>query len=260
MPSALFISTLCALTVSTNAAAHVSSECSIDLQNGVTISDNFVKVFNKDKTLYQIERNGSLTINGQPVELTTEQQNISADYAHGLRQVVPDAVNIALEAVDVAATGVSTAFTALFGENSDIEHKVMGLVDRTRDKINENLHVDGNDYTISPNSFENLENAFDQEFEEEIESLALNSMGSIFSLMGEAMQNGDGNFEQRMQQFAQKMEKLGDDIEATVEAQAERLETKAEHLCQQLKSIDELETQLQNQVPQFAKHELLDMR
>lgn len=272
IPAALFMATV---ALSSSAFAHdnetkydshknysasmSNDECSIDLHNGVTVTPKFVKVFDSNDTLFRIEKNGAMSVDGKSVKLTSTQQKISADYANGLRDVVPQAVDIAVNAMEIATVGVNTAFTALFGENSDIEYKVNQIIEKTKDEINANINHSGDEYTIAPNSFDNLENAFDEDFEKEIEKVAMSSMGSIFSLLGEAMSNGNGDFEQRMEAFGEKMEKMGEDLETTMEAQGEKLEEQAEALCMQLKEVDELETQLQQQVPQFAKYELLDM-
>ncbi|MFT4925810.1 MAG: hypothetical protein ACI8WB_001905 [Phenylobacterium sp.] len=259
------------LTLSTSAFAHDDNhhhwdhhksshnECNLDLQNGVTISPEFVKVFDANKTLFQIQQDGQLTVDGKAVTLTAEQQQISAEYGEGLRKAVPDAVNVALDAMDMASEGVSTALSTLFGENSDIEYKVNGIIDKARGTINDNIERNGELYTIAPDSFKNLEEAFENDIEAEIEKVAMNSMGSIFSLLGDAMSSGSGNFEQRMEAFGEKMEAMGETMEQTFEAQGDKLEAKAEALCYQLKEIDKLETQLQQSVPQFANLELLDM-
>lgn len=256
VPTALL---LAAVTVSGSAFAHNDNHCSMDLHNGVTISPDQVKVFDDNKTLFQIQQNGALSVNGQPVALTVEQQQISAQYAEGLRKVVPDAVDVALEAIDVASTGVNTALTALFGENSDIENKVNGIIDKARDKIDQSMDRNGQQYTIAPHSFDDLENTFGKEFEEEIEEVAMSSMGSVFSLLSDAMSSGTGTFEQRMEAFGKKMEAMSEDLEQTLQAQSEVLKDKAESLCYQLKDIDKLETELQQSVPQFAAYDLLDM-
>ncbi len=240
-------------------ASMSNNDCSIDLHNGVTVTPKFVKVFDRHDTLFQIEKNGAMSVDGKSVDLTASQQKIAADYANGLRDVVPQAVDIAVNAMEIATVGVNTAFTALFGENSDIEYKVNQIIEKTKDEINENINHSGDEYTIGPNSFDNLEDAFDEDFEKEIEKVAMSSMGSIFSLLGDAMSSGEGDFEQRMEAFGEKMEKMGEKLETTMEAHGEKLEEQAEALCMQLKEVDELETQLQQQVPQFAKYELLDM-
>ncbi|MCJ8273278.1 MAG: YggN family protein [Psychrosphaera sp.] len=273
IPAALFMATV---ALSSSAFAHdnesnykygsskshssmSNDECSIDLHNGVTVTPKFVKVFDSNDTLFRIEKNGAMSVDGKSVNLPSSQQKISADYDNGLRDVVPQAVDIAVNAMENATVGVNTAFTALFGENSDIEYKVNQIIEKTKDEINANINHSGDEYTIGPNSFDNLENAFDEDFEKEIEKVAMSSMGSIFSLLGDAMSNGSGDFEQRMEAFGERMEKMGEELETTMEAHGEQLEEQAEALCKQLKEVDELETQLQEQVPQFAKYELLDM-
>jgi flavodoxin len=268
IPAALLMTSVAMTGISTSAFAHdknyshggnFNNDCSIDLHNGVTVTPEFVKVFDRNDTLFLINKDGSMTIDGKSVTLSNSEQQISAQYANGIRKAVPQAVDIAVEAMDMATTGVTTAFSALFGENSEIEYKVTQVIERAREQIEENINHDGNKYTIAPNSFDNLENAFDEDFEKEIEKVAMSSMGSIFSLLGEAMTNGNGDFEQRMEAFGDKMEKMGESLEQSLEAQGEKLEEQAEALCMQLKEVDKLETQLQEAVPQFAKYELLDM-
>jgi hypothetical protein len=265
IPAALLMTTV---AMSSTAFAHdktyrshhsSSNDCNIELHNGVTVTPNFVKVFDSNDTLFRIEKDGTMTVNGKSVELSASQQKVSTDYANGLRKVVPEAVDIAMGAMEIATVGVSTALTALFGENSDIEYKVTKVIEKAKAEINENISHSGDEYTIGPDSFDNLENAFDEDFEKEIEKVAMSSMGSVFSLLGDAMTNGEGDFEQRMEAFGKRMEKMGEELETTLEAQGDKLEEQAEALCYQLKEIDKLETQLQEEVPAFAKQGLLDM-
>lgn len=239
---------------------HHDSDCNVNLHNGVTVTPNFVKVFDDNKTLYRINKDGAMTVDGKSVDLTSAQQNLSAEYAQGIRDSIPQAIEVAVNAMEVASTGVHAALGAVFGENSDIEYQVTQVIDQAKEKINDNISQSGDEFTIGPDSFNNIEDAFDEEFEQQIEKVAMNSMGSIFSLIGEAMTSGDGNFEQRMEAFGEKMEKMGENLEASMEAQGELLEAQAEQLCKQLKDIDELESELQQQVPQFADMELIDMQ
>jgi hypothetical protein len=261
IPTALLMTTV-AFTGSLftgSAAAHSKNECNIDLNNGVTISPESVKVFNDDKTLFTIQQNGDMSVNGQPVALTSEQQQISAQYVSGLQTVVPNAVNVAFEAIDVATIGVNTAMTTLFGSNSEIEEKITNIIASAREKISDKMERSGDVFTISPHSLNDLENAFDEEFEKEVEEVAMSSMGSVFTLIGDAMSSGTGTFEQRMEAFGKKMERMGEELQMTLKVQTDRLEEQTEQLCHQLKDIDTLETQLQEQVPQFASYNLLDM-
>ena len=258
IPAALFVSTF---AMSSGALAHDNNhnECNLNLDNGVTVTPDFLKVFDGDKELYVIERDGSMTVDGKVVSLSADDQKVSAAYANGIRKAVPEAVEIATNAMEMATKGVNTALTALFGDNSEIEHQVNRVIERAQEVIDENINHANGEYTIAPHSFDNLEQAFDEEFEREIEKVAMNSMGNVFTLLGQAMNEGEGTFEQRMEAFGERMEKMGEDLEATMEAQAEQMEAQAEQLCMELKDIDELESQLQRNVPEFAKYELLDM-
>jgi len=235
-------------------------DCSIDLNNGVTVTPEYIKVFNDQKTLYRIHKDGSMTVDGQAVNLSAAQQQISASYGQGIRDSVPEAIEIAYSAMEMASKGATTALGTLFGENSDIEQQVTVIIDKAKAEIEANFERSESEFTIGPNGFDDIDSAFDEEFEKEIEKIAMNSMGSIFTLLGQVMSEGNGDFEQRMEAFGEKMEKMGEELEVALEAETEQIEEQADQLCQQLKMVDDLETQLQQQIPAFAKHELLDMQ
>ncbi len=267
IPAAILMSTV-ALTG--NAMAHEGKsnfhadnnfvgDCNINLHQGVTVTPSYVKVFDKHHTLYQISKNGEMTIDGKTVSLDSTQQQTAAQYAEGIRSSVPKAVAIATDAIELASKGVGEAMGTLFGENSDIQIRIEDVMAKAKEKVNESLSRSGDEFTISPDGFDDMDNIIDEELEQEIEKVVMSSMGSIFSLIGQAMSEGDGDFEQRMEAFGEKMEKWGEELEASLEAQADDIEEKAEALCQQLKEVDELETKLQSQVPEFAKFDLLEV-
>lgn len=235
------------------------NECNIDLHNGVTVTPDYVRVFDDNKTLYRISKNGEMSVRGQSVDLTAEEQQMAADYANGIRATVPKAVAVATEAMDLASKGVSEAMGGLFGQNSDIQMKVEDVMAKAKAAIGEKLNQSGDEFTISPDGLDNMDDIIDQELEQEIEKVVMSSMGSIFTLIGQAMNEGDGNFEERMEAFGEKMERWGENLEASLEAQADKIEEQAEALCNQLKEVDELETALQRKVPEFANFELLEV-
>ena len=265
--SALFASSL-ALAGTANAhdnhekhGNHFSfdNSCSINLSSGVTITPDHVKVFEGNKVLYRINKDGEMTVNGQSVDLDASTQSLAAEYGQGLRDSVPQAAEIAFEAMEVASVGVSTALGAIFGENSDIEYKVTDIIDRAKDKLQDKFDQQGDSFTIAPDSFDNMDDIFGPEFEKEIEQVAMSSMGSIFTIIGEAMSSGEGDFEQRMEAFGAKMEKMGEELEQTLEAQTARIEDQAEELCGQLVDIDKIETQLQNKIPEMKDYGLIEV-
>lgn len=237
-----------------------NSECSINLQNGVTVTPEFVKVFDeRKKTVYRIEKNGEMSVEGESLDLDSSQQQAAADYANGIRQAVPKVVNIAGDAMELASKAVTEAMGGLFGQNSDVQVRVEDLMTQAKERISEKLSQSGDEFTISKNGMDEWDDVIDKELEQEIEKVVMNSMGSIFTLIGQAMSEGDGTFEERMEAFGEKMESWGEDLERSLEAQASKIEEQAEALCQQLKTIDKMETELQQQVPEFANFELLEV-
>jgi hypothetical protein len=69
------------------------------------------------------------------------------------------------------------------------------------------------------------------------------------------MFNG-GDFDE----FEQRMETFAEDMEHKFDNQSEALEARAEVLCASLANIDRLEEKLQNDVPQLADMDVLQVK
>ena len=63
-----------------------------------------------------------------------------------------------------------------------------------------------------------------------------------------------------LDEFEQRMENFAVNIERQVENQSEALEARAEVLCASLANIDRLEEKLQNEVPQLADMDILQVK
>ncbi|MGL4713386.1 MAG: DUF2884 family protein, partial [Shewanella sp.] len=102
-----------------------------------------------------------------------------------------------------------------------------------------------------------IQSAFTDEFEQEMEQIVQNSIGSIMmNIGGQIMSGGGESFEAKMDTFSKKMHNLGQDIEQQVESQAKGLEVRADRLCDRFEHLLVLENQLRQAVPELAPYAL----
>lgn len=247
LPKTLIVVTLIAVFISKSLYAHNS--CDVDLEAGLTINESSLTFFeseNKSRTLYAIDSDHNLTVQGEDVSLNDNQQELVKRYNTNIRAMVPQVRSIAIEGVDLALEGVNLAFNELLGEGNEIGTELTGELSNLRDEVGERFTIE-NGFTIGENGLEDDE-LFGEEIEHRIESAVkkavMGSMGSLLVALGQEMMfsGGDSNgFETRMENF-------GESIESEMESRAEKIEQKANSLCLAAVEIDRLEEELKSNI------------
>ena len=76
--------------------------------------------------------------------------------------------------------------------------------------------------------------------------------------MGSAMMSGEGEtFDEKINAFSQKMEKMGKDIEVQMESRAQEMEQSADALCDNFQRLVVLEDKLRKQIPELGEFQVL---
>ncbi len=233
---------------------HFNNECEVSLNYDVTVEPKKLTVSEVGKEQYRIEMN-KLFVNGEQVSLNKQQQQLVSQYADEVSSQVPEVIELVNDAVAMASTAVSMALTPLLGDATG--SKIDEMMDGLQERIEEVAYQNGDKFYLGATE-SSLESAFGEEFEKEMEQLVQNSIGTMMMSLGSQMMSGDGDsFEAKMDAFSVKMDSIGEDIELQMEEQAQDLEARGEKLCQNFKSLVELEKKLQTQVPELANYSLV---
>jgi len=247
LTSLLVASTISAsVLVSGEILAHGSSsysneQCSYSVDYNINIDDQkIVLTHPKKKSITFL--NGELLIDGESVDLTSEQLVASKNLQIKTRALVPKVADIAIEGAELGIKAATLVITALGGATQAEQKAMLEPLNKISQKIRDNVnHKTLNNKTLS--------DSFDKEIEAEIEqfvAMAIRKfsgrmigqlMGSIFS--------GDEESEE-MKDFEFRMENLEHDIETYVEANARELEIKAKALCGDLEQMAEVDLVLES--------------
>ena len=180
----------------------------------------------------------------------------------GIRQQVPEIVSIAIEGVDIGLKAVNEVVAGLTGENSASQQKVQAKFEELKWRIRARFNQSANNYYIAPQDLNNLDEIFTGEFEQEIEAMISTSIGSILEAVGQSILANDNSSdyggETRITTFDERLTTLSKDLELEVAERAKALDKKAALFCQQLMSLDELETQLHQSIPALKKYNLIE--
>ena len=242
-------SLLATALASSSAFAHIdvsTDQCDVELNYDLSISPKHIRIIDNDQTIIDIYNDEVLFIKGDQVSLTSDQQQLVGRYAENIRQSIPEAAEIATEAVGVAYEGIRAAIGSKV-DLSETEEKFELVKARINEKFNsETGHYRFSQGNLSTNS-DNKE--IEAMVEDVVEEVIPKLIGSLMMNIGSAMAGGETSFKD--------LENLGDKIEKEVEARAEVLEYKANAFCSRLKEVDKIEQELVAQNDNFGHFNLL---
>ncbi|GIU29072.1 YggN family protein [Shewanella sp. MBTL60-007] len=253
--SAVLLSATSLQTVAAHSDHDVHNECEVALNYDVTVEPKKLIVSEVGDEKYRIEMD-KLFVNGKQISLNSEQQALVSQYSQEVSAQVPEVIALVNDAVEMASTAVSLALTPLLGDSAGakIDEMMAGLEERI-----ESVAYQHGDKFYLGSTESSLEDAFGEEFEQEMEELVQNSLGSMMMNLGAQMMSGDGDsFEQKMDSFSQKMDSIGEEIELQMEQQADDIEARGEKLCERFKTLVVLEQQLRDEIPELAKYPLVE--
>ena len=250
LPKTLIALTLISVFVSKALYAH--EFCDVDLKAGLTINESKLEFFdskNKHKILYIIDNNHDLTVRGQEVSLSAEQQALVEQYASSIRAMVPQVRHIAIEGVDLAIEGVNLAFNELLGEGNNAGVDLTQELSSLKKEVAEQFTIE-HGFTLGENGLEDNEllgDDFEQRIESSVEKAVMSSMGTLLVALGQQLFSGGDT-----EAFQTRMESFGENVEREMELRAEKIERKADSLCLAVVEIDQLEEKLKSSITPLA--------
>ncbi|MFV7769324.1 YggN family protein [Shewanella marisflavi] len=232
-------------------------QCEVSLNYDVSVEPSKLVVSKSKKEVYRIEL-GQLYVDGDRVQLNDKQQALVNQYAGEVSKQLPEVIDVVHDAVDIASTAVSMALTPLLGDAAGA--KIDEMMDSLAKRIDTVAYQNGDKFYLGATE-SSLEDTFGKEFEKEMEQVVQSSIGSMMMTLGSEMMNGDGDtFEEKMNAFSAKMERVGDDIEAQIEQQATDLEARADKLCDNFQHLVMIESQLRSEVPALSDFPLVSAK
>ena len=236
-----------------------ANQCNVELNGNMQLENSVLAVNLDNNTRLTIDQDKTLYVDGIALTLDTQQQRWVNTYYDGINQAAPQAAAIATDAIALASTALNEVFTELLGSDNaalaDLSDKLRNL----DQQIQYNFYAENGDIRLHSESFENGEffgEQWEAQFEEAIEDLVTDSIGQLMVAIGTQLIFSD----EGVDDFEQKMERFGEQIEQKVEYQAEALEDRAEELCATLAKVDRAENHLQMNIKQLSSLDIIQVR
>ncbi|WP_438863939.1 DUF2884 family protein [Neptunicella sp.] len=232
-------------------------KCEVDLQQGILVNQNQIRVMQDDRTLYQINGDDQLIVKGEWITLTEQQSALLKELSEGIHYSMPKMILLATEGVDLAISTVENVYLGLVGEDHNSYQRLKGALKRVKRKVGKKFIHTEDYYYIGPRGLEDVDLLVDVQMEEEIEHAINTSLGGILSAIGGLTSDGDSRIEKRMEDLSIRLETMGAEIERQVGPKAQTLRKKAKWFCEKMKRLDSVEDQLRASIPQLEPYNMI---
>ncbi|WP_306519108.1 DUF2884 family protein [Rheinheimera sp.] len=232
-----------------------ANECQMAFRHGILISPEQIRVLTDDRTQFQINDDKQLFIQGQWISLSTQDTLLLEQYSQGMRKFVPQVVAIAVDSVELGLSAIEGMLIGVGNESQQEEWQA--LVRETTYQLMSRFVRSGEHFYLAPQSLNEMDAFLHGELKENLTSLAKNTVGAVWGALRDALRQTDDNFERSESQDWQSVEQLISKINLGLDAKAEELEDKSALFCQRLRELDDIETQLQQQVPKLRDYDVV---
>jgi hypothetical protein len=246
----LTLSYLCLAGIAASAhvdgARDVFSSCQVEFSSDVSISSDVITVSTESGDSLRIDSMNALYVNGDNQSLNPEQQAVVDAYADQVRTTIPEIVAIALEGVEIALTAVSEVFYSLLEQSPP--PALLDSIDRIEEAVAERMSVNGDTINVKGGEINGLEKTM-AELEPQIEQAVKTAVGDIVVSIGESVRDGEAGIMDSLLGFAKKAEQFERDIEEEVTKKAQKLERRAEGLCDEVYALQAVESRMHRDIP-----------
>jgi len=240
-----------------------AQNCSVNFNYGIVIDPKNIRMLDQGMTYIQINQDQQLFVRGREITLSTAQQKQLEHYSIGIREQIPEIVSIAIEGVDIALKAVNKVISGLTGENSATHQKIQEKFEEIKWRIRARFNHSNQNYYLASQDLDDFDDLLSGEFEQEIEEIITESVGTILMAVGESILNSNkndtlSNSEERVTTFDQKMKHIGKNLKIDVDSSITALESKAEQFCLSLVELNKVEAQLQQTIPELKNYNLIE--
>lgn len=235
---------LAMLIVSSNSWANM---CPVNVENDVLLTPSGEMKVDKAQDKLRIDHDGRVYINGEELDLTASQKKAVEKYQQQVSDYIPTVVDFTDKGIAAANDFVSEIETSFDAK---------GSFDAVKIKIDEygmtakQKFYQGKNLILERDFFKEVNTTWKQDFEVMIKSLDKEIFASVFNSLSNKMQEGELNFSELQQQFANAQTAMKSKMDD------HRVEVKkdAQELCDSAKDIAEKEQDLHQLIPELRQY------
>lgn len=233
-------------------SCNVAMTGTLGMQNDVLT----IQPLTPNKT-YVIDAQQQLSVDGQAIALTTEQQALLDSYYFNIKSAIPMGVEMAAQGLELANTAVNEIFGELLGPDDEMIVKLNELIAQIKDGVAASIYAPDGSIYIDPDQTQQrewLDPQWQTEFDAVIEETIEKYMWKIIVALGKAMLMGNetglfGNMDP---------DAISHMIERKLAGNAKALGENSAIFCDIIEAAHDSENALIKTVPEFAGYNFVE--
>ncbi|UPQ88530.1 YggN family protein [Vibrio sinaloensis] len=227
-----------------------AAQCHIDLKNDIRLNDERLEIHQVSGETAIVDQNNNLTIHGESIELSADQQQAIADYRQSLNDYLPRAKQMAREGLALAneiVDDVAQSFDA-----PEAFASVKQAMQTFYDEIEARYYKDG-DLILPADSFGSLSETWSEDFDKAKALFNEEFITSAFDAMSEKMKVEGGI---NLTEMANAMSELKERIAKRLAEHSQQVEKQSAEFCDSLDQMAEQEQQLHQKIPELQDYQI----
>ena len=236
-----------------------AENCHLTLKHDLRITAQDVSLQAEEQPLWRISNSGQLWLAEQLHPTDASTAALLQQYQQSVRQQAFSTLNLVNNALQLATSALEQTFAGLTGQSDMEQSALQPAFAHLRQSLDLVVRQQGDTLLLNGSKLEQLDQAFGPEFDAAMEDMVQQLMGNMLMHVGKSMLSGSGSFEDRMNAFGERMETMGEQLEQNMQGKALALEEQAATLCAELEQLQQLERQLQQQLPAMQPFTLVTL-
>ncbi|CUS48309.1 MAG: hypothetical protein HLUCCO02_08340 [Idiomarinaceae bacterium HL-53] len=231
---------------------NLNDQCRMTLNHELRVSSEQVTLIDNEQEVWRIDAQGALYIKGEYSEQPEHVQDMLVEYKQGVERQTDAVIYVVGEALHITHEALTSVFSEMFSENHRVVRRIDDLQETLSVEFDNIAQTVGNETIIRGQELDSFGDRLGDTIEHEVDEIVSSSMGSMLVMIGKELIKGGGD----MQEFEQRMERMGENLESRIEERTARIEERADQMCDEMMALNELEANLATTIPAFANYPL----
>lgn len=232
------------LVMSSNAWAAM---CPVNVENDLLLTQSGEVKVEKVQDKLRIDQDGRVFVNGEELQLTQKQKEAVEHYQQQVSAYIPNVVDFTDKGIAAAnefVREIETSFDAK-GSFDGVKNKIDQYGATAKQKF-----YQGKDMVLEHDFFKQVDTSWKQDFDVMMQSMDKELFASVFNSLSMKMQDGELNFTELQQQFADVQVK----IKNKIKQHSAEMKEEAQTLCDSAKSLAKDEQELHQLIPELQAY------
>ena len=224
------------------------SQCDISVNGDITFEQGRMLITQQNSSVITLTETGKVWLDGQAIKLSTEETQYVTAYYQEVEEIIPKAMQLASDSIDIARVALVKVFGGLLGEDSRFVNNLDNTLESIRKELASRVYPESGVVVFGESLFSG-ENGFqdyvNNEIDVAVDTLMEQGMGELLMFVGKSMFSGNTDFSN----LEQQIDNIANNFEQEIEQQAVQIEAAGHAICQSLLDVDAAEQQLQQIKP-----------